>query len=146
MNEKTTGKAFEGCMRQIFNSERECLVAPKNEVQLGEVVLGTLENDIAKALYSVWQEMEYNLKIYVDGLPKKMPKNKVEEINAINIQHHKICNRIECIKGLFWEIIYTHFPKSRLPGIEVGIRQDWKVVIFKSSPTIIELLMAEDPL
>jgi len=131
--EKTTADiGFELCLRQILNGQRKSHHQPDKEVETGEVVLGTLVNPVAMSMYSLWQEMEEGGEHFLKTAPESIPVEKKEEIKALECRAHQLGNRMECAKHLFWEFVYSEFPKARERGVAVGIRVGWVVVIYKS--------------
>ena len=136
----STTNTFEVFMRRVFTGEYECRHTPDDPVEPGEVVLGTLQSQVAKSMYSLWHEMGEGAKKFIEDLPEDGSQLSKDEKRKLQSQLHQYKNRIECAKSNFWEMVYTDFPKSRDPRVSVGIRSNWTVVIFKSSSPL-ELLM-----
>ncbi|MEI6304536.1 MAG: hypothetical protein WCP09_00750 [Candidatus Taylorbacteria bacterium] len=134
MQKQSTDTSFEEAIRKIFVGERECRHMPQEPVEMGEIELGVLQSTVAKALYSLSQEMSSGARNYIEGLPDKVtPEEKAELILQIEAKLHKIKNRTSCVSSLFWELVYSEFPKSRSKNVSIGIREGWKVVMFKNS-------------
>ena len=96
------------------------------------MVLGVIENPVARSLYSLSSEMNEGGQKFNQNLPKTRLDNP-DEIRALQAQAHQFRNRIECTQNLFWEFAYSDFPKARDPGVSIGIRENWTVVIFKAA-------------
>jgi hypothetical protein len=132
MKEKTEAVSFEECLKLVLTGQRECLHAPEEPVEPGEEVLGILENPVARAMYSLWREMEEGGQKFNKTIPERPPE-RPGEILALQSQAHQFRNRIKCAHELFWELVYSDFPKARDPRVTIGIRENWTVVIFKAS-------------
>jgi hypothetical protein len=141
----STSVSFEECLRRVLSGEYECRHMPENPVEPGEVVLGTLENPIAKSMYSLWHEMDAGSKKFFESLPEDRSDLPKEEIRRLKSQMHQLRSRIECAKSFFWEMAYSAFPKARDPGVSIGIRSNWTVVIYKSQSLLESLLGGSGP-
>jgi len=146
--EKTTADiGFELCLRQIMNGQRKNHHQPDSEVEAGEVVLGTLVNPVAMSMYSLWQEMNEGVENFLKTVHGSLLPEKKEEVKRLECQMHQLRNRANCAKELFWELVYSEFPKARERGVSVGIRAGWVVVIFKSrGNSLLDLLTGGGPL
>ncbi len=138
MNTQTKGKSFQDMVKEVFNCERECLHSPPGDVELGEVVVGTLDDPIGRSLYSCWRTLIQSLNDYRGSLPDGLSRNDTKKIREIKMSLHQHQSRMECIKHLFWEVVHSNFPETRDPNVTVGIRKGWKVVIFKSEQSPLE--------
>lgn len=111
---------------------------PEDQVDPGEVVLGTLENPVARNMYSLWKEMFDGSQKFTSSIPENLSpfdEKRKDEVRRLKCQMHQYGNRINCAKSFFWELVYSDFPAARDPGVIVGVRKDWVVVIFKSQRT-----------
>lgn len=128
---KVKDLSFIEMLKQVLTGERECLHIPEGEVEIGEVVLGVLENPIARSLFSFRAELAHSAKKFADSLPEERPTDKAKRIELL-IKFTKVRSRSQIIGELFWEAVYSDFPEARNPDVSLGIREGWKVVIFKS--------------
>ena len=138
----TKSLSFTDMFKQVFDGNRECLHAPDAPVEVGEVVLGVLEDPIARSLFSFREELINSHKKFRESLSDKLPDDK-KEISQLKSMVHQHLNRQQCIDMLFWEIVHTNFPKSRDASVSVGIREGWQVVVFKSGhgSSLLDILM-----
>jgi hypothetical protein len=132
MSTQTKGKPFQEMLKEVFNGERECLHSPLEDVELGEVVIGTLEDPIGRSVYSFWQTQIRSFRDFHESLPENLSPNDKKKLDELQLSLHQHRHRLECTKNIFWEIIYTDFPQARANGVAIGIRKGWKVVVFKS--------------
>lgn len=123
--------AFEEHLRRVLSNDRECLHGPQKAVQLGEVELGTLENPIAHAIFSLREEIRIGLQKMCEGMTQPWTQEPDEEEKKRWCQFHQARSRYACVDCLFWEMVHTEFPDTRMHTVRHGIRREWKVVIFK---------------
>jgi hypothetical protein len=134
----SVGVSFEECLRRVFNGTYECRHAPEDEIEPGEVILGILENPVARNAYSLWSVMAEGASRFSKDLPNNLSKAEEQkgEIRRLKCQMHQLGNRVDCVKAIFWELVYSDFPKAREADVSVAIRANWTVVIFKSPPSL----------
>ena len=118
-NKPSTDVSFQEFLRRVLTGEYECRRAPEKDVEPGEVVLGKLENPVAKSMYSLWTEMSEGAKKYYDGLPENPPEGQKEEVQRVRRQVHQLQSRIACAKAVFFELVYSDFPKTRDLGVTI---------------------------
>ncbi len=127
-------KKVEHHLRRVFSGEYECLNAPDEDVQLGEVVVGTLRNEQAKALFSIVRDIGKNLDLNTKDLERRFhAATDKEEQRQVFREIHQIKNQVGVIMGLFWEMVYEEYPQGRDRELDVGIRRDWQVVVYKAT-------------
>jgi hypothetical protein len=127
------GVSFDECLRRVLSGEYECHHAPEDQVEPGEVVLGTLKNEKARGMFSLWREMEEGLKKFKESIPEDRDSMSKNDMRSLRIHMHQFNSRINCVREIFWEQVYSDFSQARDSGVTVGIRADWTIVIFKSA-------------
>lgn len=138
---ETKDLSFVDMMKQVLSGDRECLHTPNDPVEAGEVVLGVLEDPIARSLFSFKTELTYSYKKFRSSVPNELSDDK-KELEKLHSQVHQFENRLRCANAVFWECVYSDFPAARAPTLTVAIREGWQVVVFKSQPTsLLDFLM-----
>ncbi len=128
----------------VLSGSREALHAPSGEVEPGEEVLGTLENPIARAMYSLMSNMDKAKVVVCKKLNTALENEgglSRELINKMETEIHQARSQAIITHSFFWELVHQEFPKSRVATVSVGLREGWKVVIFKNNnPSLFDQL------
>ncbi|MDE1874860.1 MAG: hypothetical protein KGI79_02085 [Patescibacteria group bacterium] len=126
---------IESVLAQVFsgNPENIKLIPPDDEVEPGEVIVGTIQNPRTKALYSLTMratdEGNKTLEHIRAALRPDMPSAERRELVRRAAAVHGLARTIA---DVFQEMLKDEFPEVRDEGITFGIRTDWRVVIYKS--------------
>ncbi|MEA2715157.1 MAG: hypothetical protein QOG91_185 [Candidatus Parcubacteria bacterium] len=131
-NLDTSGVSFEECLRKIFSGERACRHDPGEPVAIAEVPLGTLENPVARALFSLLREMDNNWRNYSHSVVGRTLEE--EERKEVDAHLQQMRGRSLCVNCLLREFIQTEFPATRDETVQLALRKDWQVVMFKYAP------------
>lgn len=129
--QKTEDKQFLDVLTETLTLKREALHAPQGEVEPGEQVLGTLEDERVRALFSLRVMLGSTLRKFNSSLPNKQPDDN--EILRLNIKGRSFVSQFKIVDQLFWEGLHAEFPASKDPRVGVGLRKGWSVVIFKQT-------------
>ena len=129
---KVKDLSFIEMLRQVLTGERECLHTSEDPVDAGEVVLGVLENPIARALFSFRVELANSTRKFGASLPEEPPVDRKGKIE-LACKAQMFQSRFESVDKLFWEVVSSEFPETRNPTVSTGIREGWQVVIFKKT-------------
>ena len=124
-------KTFLDQLEDVVCKRREALHQPEDEVKQGEELLGVLEEERARALYSFWKELTNSL----NKMTPDAPPSSAEEMQRFMALLPKIIRAkgwAELAGELFWESVKENFEKSRGEEYTVGIRIGWQVVVFPS--------------
>ncbi len=139
MKTKETEKTFTTRLEEVFNGCREALSSPECEVEPGEIILGTLQNPKARALYS----MAHDMKMVISAQFKENKPETLKETRELITRFAQLRERIDILDKIFWQFVYEEFSQTKHPKVTTGIRKGWQVVIFKSSSndSVLEFLM-----
>lgn len=104
-------------------------IAPNEKVELGEVVVGTLEDPVARSLYSLSMELRQYGEDYIEATKGESDTRKREQ-DAIHIS--TIADLINIVAGTFWRRVHELFPQTDVLAVTTAVRDGWQVVIWKS--------------
>lgn len=121
-------------VEEVFAGNREAHNAPDSEVEPGEMIIGTLQNQTAKDLYSMGQDIKNSANNLMEEIGA-MGLRKKEELAEFKPRLVSLERQTSILIGLFWQYVYEEFPQATHPKVTVGIRKDWQVVIYKATPT-----------
>jgi hypothetical protein len=125
----TAEQSFIKSIKEIFNGDRECLHQPDQSVEPGEVEIGILEDPVARALFSYWEEIRHNCTRLAQRAEKEADKSNPSVTPDQMIMARM---RYDAISALFWEVVHSLFPKTQDYRVATGLRKGWKVVIYKN--------------
>lgn len=120
----------------VFSGSREALHAPNSAVEPGEEVVGILESQKARAMFSLMVELN-KANVHISNKLKDACEREGglsrEVVNMFECDIHRAQNQSSVVSSLFWELVHEEFPKSRVATVAVGIREGWKVVVYKNN-------------
>lgn len=114
---------------------------PELPVELGEQVIGTLEDPFARHLWALREKIDE----YVEDLKAVIGKEEectAEEAGRIYQISDTVSNMRRILSSLFWMRVKEEFPDLVKQGITIGIRKDWQVVAMKDESCDIPSVLA----
>lgn len=113
--------------------------SPSGELEMGEQVLGTLEDSVARALWNFSRKIHGNIKSDCQLLASLDPGDPMM-INKIFRTVDDADDIATVAMKLFWTRVHISFPQAHRPELNIGVRNGWKVVVMKSNSDILSLL------
>ncbi len=120
-------------LEDIFSGKFEALSEPRKEVNPEETVLGILQNQRTKTVYSRILYFKESSKKKFEDLKRNLFVVSGDDSLSLMIEIQKMSNQMSVLDSIFWEMIRDEFPDARRPDVSIGVRQGWKVVIFEQS-------------
>lgn len=128
MKDKDSQKALLDLIHDVLTGRRETFHAPPDPVALGEVELGTLQSEKAKALYSLRQAFGQAVERLKSPLVTAEPSAR----RPIQQELSFLWRKYKVLDELFWIAVNDEFPQVQSSEVVAGIRREWRVVIFKA--------------
>ncbi|MBI5134134.1 MAG: hypothetical protein HZA81_01995 [Candidatus Taylorbacteria bacterium] len=108
---------------------------PEGKVEPGEKVLGTIEDPVARSLYSLHVRTANYVSDYLETL-RPSTREEAEKLKAkldeVTLHANVINRAAHAVKSDFWARVYELFPETANSGVEAAIREGFQVVVWKS--------------
>jgi hypothetical protein len=137
-NKNSLETSFEEYLREGLAPHSKYPHVPNSPPEIGEIELGIIKNPVTKSFWSLGQEINSSIKNMAKEAVEILETSDKDQIEALRRELRKLRGRSECCSNIFWEMVYDEFPKAQDSKVAVGIREEWKVVIFKSSDPLSE--------
>lgn len=130
---ETIEKTFLDILTETLTLKRETLHQPDADIEPGEKVVGTLEDEQVRALFSLRAMLQQHLVKFKKSFPERRPND--DEVRRLTVRANALATQYKIANCLLWEGVHTEFPATRDPRVACGIRKGWVVVIFKNPPS-----------
>lgn len=114
--------------------------SPSKEIELGEQVIGTLEDSIARGLWNLNHKIRTSIREEVDQPNSSFDPEDRTQVEKIFQTVDNAADIADVSNKLFWLRLHMMFPFAHKPGLTVGVRNGWRVVVMKSSDSALDVL------